>query len=186
MLARSTASRQGDGRTCANATSITTRWPSLDEQVGRLDVAVGEPGVPEPTHERQALVDDLIVDLGVADLDGAVEELGDEHVLTLGCQFDDPQRRGCRDAGVAHHPQGVVLVLRRGGGPTGTVPRPPAGRRGWCGRACTSDRRARGSSRRASRTRRCRGRRRHGGAAASSRRNRRARPGFTSTTVTPS
>ena len=82
-----------------------------DEQVRRLDVTVGEPGIPESPHERQALVDDLIVDLGVADLLGAVHELGDEHVLTLGCQFDDPQRRGCRDAGVAHQPQGVVLVL---------------------------------------------------------------------------
>ena len=31
--------------------------------------------------EREPLVDDLVVDLGVADLVGAVEELGDEQVL---------------------------------------------------------------------------------------------------------
>ena len=98
MLARSTASRHGDGRTWAKATSMTMRWPSLDQQVGRLDVAVGEPGVPQPADSGQALVDDLVVDLGVADLDGAVEELGDEQVLALGGQLDDAQRRGRRDA----------------------------------------------------------------------------------------
>ena len=34
--------------------------------------------------------------------DGAVEELGDEQVLALGRQLDDAERRGGRDAGVAH------------------------------------------------------------------------------------
>ena len=111
MLARSTACRHGDGRTWAKATSMTHEVAVVDEQVGRLDVAVGEPGVPEPADERQALVDDLVVDLGVADLDGAVEELGDEQVLALGRQLDDAERRRGRDAGVAHHAQRVVLVL---------------------------------------------------------------------------
>ena len=158
----------------------------LDQQVGRLDVAVGEPGVPQPAHEREALVDDLVVDLGVADLDGAVEELGDEQVLALGRQLDDAERGGRRDAGVAHHPQRVVLVLDEPAHASGTAPRPRAARTGSCGRSCTSGRRGRGSSRRASRTRTCRDRRRGAGAAASSRRSRRGRPGWTSTTVTPS
>ena len=69
----------------------------MHHQVGRLDVAVGEAGVPEPADEREALVDDLVVDLGVADLDGAVEELGDEQVLALGRQLDDAERRRGRD-----------------------------------------------------------------------------------------
>ena len=98
MLARSTAWRHGDGRTWAKATSMSTSWPSVDHQVGRLDVAVGEAGVPQPADERQALVDDVVVDLGVADLLGAVEELGDEQVLALGGQLDDAaraRRSGC-------------------------------------------------------------------------------------------
>ena len=111
MLARSMASRHGDGRTCANATSMIAEVAVLDHQVGRLDVAVGQPGLPQAAHEREALVDDLVVDVGVADLDGPVEELGDEEVLALGRQLDDPERGGRRQAGVAHDPQGVVLVL---------------------------------------------------------------------------
>ena len=83
----------------------------LDQQVGRLDVTVGEPGVPQPAYECEALVDDLVVDLGVADLDRAIEELGDEHVLTLRRQLDDSQRRRRRDTGIAHDPERVVLVL---------------------------------------------------------------------------
>ena len=70
----------------------------LHEQVGRLDVAMGDAGVPQLADQREALVDDLVVDLGVADLDGAVEELGDEHVLALGRQLDDADRLRRRDA----------------------------------------------------------------------------------------
>jgi hypothetical protein len=39
-----------------------------DQQVGRLDVAVGQVGVPELADDGQALVDDGVVDLGLADL----------------------------------------------------------------------------------------------------------------------
>ena len=47
MLARSTAWRHGDGRTCANATSMSDEVPVAHEQVRGLDVAVREPRVPE-------------------------------------------------------------------------------------------------------------------------------------------
>ena len=39
-----------------------------DQQVGRLDVAVGEVRIPEPADDAQPLVDDGVVDLGLADL----------------------------------------------------------------------------------------------------------------------
>ena len=98
----------------------------------------------------------VVVDLGVADLVGAVEELGDEQVLALRRQLDDAVRlapSGCRRraAGAARSPR-----TGPAGAPTGTGARPPGGRTGSCGRACTSGRRARGSSRRAWRTGRCR------------------------------
>ena len=99
MLARSTASRHGDGRTCANAVSMRKRWPSLHHQVRGLDVAVREPAVPQLPDQREALVDDGVVDVGVADLLRAVEELGDEQVFALGRELDDARRRrrsGCR------------------------------------------------------------------------------------------
>ena len=82
--------------------------------------------------------------------------------------------------------QRVVLVLDEAPHATGTAPRPRAARRGACDRACTNGRPARGSSRRASRTGRCRGRR------ATRRRSgveppEPARPtGLISTTVSPS
>src|ERR687896_616208 len=36
-----------------------------DQQVGRLDVAVGQPGVPQLADDPQAVVDDGVVDLGL-------------------------------------------------------------------------------------------------------------------------
>ena len=53
MLARSTACRHGDGRTWANADVDEQDVTVADEQVRRLDVAVGEPGVPELAHDHQ-------------------------------------------------------------------------------------------------------------------------------------
>ena len=82
-----------------------------DHQVGRLDVAVGQAGVPQPAHHQQSLVDEVVVDLDVADLLGAVEELGDEQVLPLGRHLDDPVGGRGVDAGVPHQAEGVVLVL---------------------------------------------------------------------------
>src|SRR4029077_12673032 len=53
------------------------------EQVGRLDVAVGQPCVPQLADHRQTVVDDRVVDVGFAELNGAVEELGDQQVFAL-------------------------------------------------------------------------------------------------------
>jgi hypothetical protein len=46
-----------------------------DHQVGRLDVAVGQARLPELADDREAVVDHLLVDLGLAQLHRAVEEL---------------------------------------------------------------------------------------------------------------
>ena len=85
--------------------------PVLDEEVGRLDVPVGDAGVPQLADESEPFVDDLVVDLGVADLLGAVEELGDEQVLAVGGQLDDAHRSRRRQSGVAEQAHRVVLVL---------------------------------------------------------------------------
>ena len=63
MLARSTAWRHGDGPDLDEGDVDEQHVPVADEEVGRLDVAVGEPGVPEPAHDQQALVDHLVVDV---------------------------------------------------------------------------------------------------------------------------
>ena len=52
-----------------------------------------EPGVPELAHDLQALIDDGVVDVGVTDLHGPVEEFRDQEVLAFGCHLDDPVRR---------------------------------------------------------------------------------------------
>jgi hypothetical protein len=43
------------------------------EQVRRLDVAVGKPGIPEPADDRQPIVDHAIVDGSIAKLSRVVE-----------------------------------------------------------------------------------------------------------------
>ena len=65
----------------------------LDEEVGRLDVPMGDAGIPELADEGKAFVDDLVVDLGVADLLGAIEELRDEQVLRSGVSSTIPTDR---------------------------------------------------------------------------------------------
>ena len=176
MLARSTACRHGEGRTWAKATSMRQHVAVLDQQVGRLDVAVSEPGVPELADQPEPLVDHAVVDLGIADLLGTVEELGDEQVLALGGELDDARRvrpSGCPSRG------GDATCSPRtapAAGRTGTAPRPRGGRRGWSVRPCTSGRRGRGSSRRASRTGTCRARPRPAVAAVSSHPSLRGRP----------
>jgi hypothetical protein len=54
-----------------------------DQQVGRLDVAVGQAGVPQLADDAEAVVDHLVVDLGLTKLGGAGEELGDQQVLGM-------------------------------------------------------------------------------------------------------
>ena len=171
MLARSTAWRHGDGRTWAKATSMTARWPSRTSRLAGLMSRWARPASHSRRTICQALVDDGVVDLGVADLLRAVEELGDEQVLALRRELDDAhrlQRSGCRRRASA---AACSPRTRRAGAPTGTAPRPRGGRRGSCARACTSGRSARGSSRRASRRG---GGRSRGGEA---QRRRAARPG---------
>jgi hypothetical protein len=46
--------------------------------VGRLDVAVGQPGLPGLADDLEAVVDDLIGDLGFAEFHRVGEELGDQ------------------------------------------------------------------------------------------------------------
>jgi hypothetical protein len=65
-----------------------------DQQVGRLDVAVGQPGRPQPPDDRQAVVDHLVVDGGLAQLGGPGEELGDQQVLPFRGQLDEAVRVG--------------------------------------------------------------------------------------------
>ena len=82
-----------------------------DQQVGRLDVAVGQPRIPQPADDAKAVVDHALVDLGVAELGGVVEELGDQQVLAFGGELDHPVGRRRGQAGVAQQPQRVVLLL---------------------------------------------------------------------------
>src|SRR3954471_13457164 len=70
-----------------------------------------EPGVPQPPNQHETLVDHTIVDLGLADLFGPVEELCDEEVLALWGHLDDSIRRRSRDPDVAQQAGRVVLVL---------------------------------------------------------------------------
>ena len=111
MLARSTASRHGDGRTCTKATSISMRWPSFTSRLAGLMSRWASPASHSWRISARPSSMICVVDLGVADLHGAVEELGDEHVLALGRQLDDPDRLRRRDADVAQQAHGVVLVL---------------------------------------------------------------------------
>ena len=85
--------------------------PAADHQVAGLDVAVGDPRVPQRADQPQSLADHLVVDVGVADFRGAVEELGDQQVLPLGGDLHDAVGPGNGDPGVLQQAQGVVLVL---------------------------------------------------------------------------
>ena len=111
MLARSTAWRHGVGRSSAKRDVDQQDVAVAHHHVGRLDVAMGETGVPQDPDDMERLVDERVVDDGVAELDGAVEELGHQHVLPLGRELDEAVRLGAGHAGLADHPQRVVLLL---------------------------------------------------------------------------
>src|SRR3954447_24998671 len=72
---------------------------------------MGEPRIPQLADQLEALVDQLLVDLGVTDLLRAVEELRDEEVLAFRRELDDAERRRGLDARVVEDSCGVVLVL---------------------------------------------------------------------------
>src|SRR4029453_6139558 len=65
------------GRADLDEGDVDQQQPTVaDEQVGRLDFAGGQAGLPELADDAQAIVDDLIVHFGLAELGGAGEELG--------------------------------------------------------------------------------------------------------------
>jgi hypothetical protein len=82
-----------------------------DQQVGRLDVAVGQPGRPQPPDDGEAVVDHPVVDLGLAELDGLDEELGDQQVLTFRGELDHAVGPWRGQPGQVQLLQGVVLLL---------------------------------------------------------------------------
>ena len=86
------------------------QMPVAHQQVGRLDVTVGHPDVPEGPHHAKALVDDRVVDLGVAKVPGVLEELRDQHVFLVGSELHQAIRAGDPHPVVGQQAQGVVLV----------------------------------------------------------------------------
>ena len=155
MLARSTACRHGLGRTSANAVSMTQQRAVADQQVRRLDVAVGQADLPHPADDGSPWsMTPSSISASPISL-GAVEELGDQQVLPLRGDLDDPER--LRRPAAPRRTSGAARSPRTGpaGARCGTAARPPAGRTAACGRACTSGRSARAWPRRACRTRRC-------------------------------
>ena len=111
MLARSTAWRHGRGPGLHEGDVDQQHAAVADQQVGRLDVAVGQAGVPQLADDAQAVVDHALVDLGLAELGGAVEELGDQQVLAVGGELDEAVGSRARQAGQVELVQGVVLLL---------------------------------------------------------------------------
>ena len=76
---------------------VDQQYPSVaDEQIGRLDVAVGQPAVPQLADQGQPVIDDLHVDDGVAEFGRLIEELGDQQVLPLGGELDEAVGPRCR------------------------------------------------------------------------------------------
>ena len=110
MLARSTACRRrgpdlGERR-------VDEQQPAVaDEQVRRLDVAMCESGLPEPAHQVESLVDDAVVDVGVPDFAGSIEEFHDHEVFTFRGDLHDADGFGDRQPGSVEEAQRVVLVL---------------------------------------------------------------------------
>ena len=110
MLPRSTACRHGEGRTWTKATSISSSSP---ERTMRLPGLMSRWAIPASHSVRissQPLVDHPVVDMGLADFDGAGEELGDQQVLTLGGDLDHAVGPGRADPDVLQQAQGIVLV----------------------------------------------------------------------------
>ena len=75
MFARSTAWRHGVGRHLEAGHVDQLQVAPLHQQVRGLDVAVGDADVPELPDQLQPLVDDRVVDLGIAEVLRVLEEL---------------------------------------------------------------------------------------------------------------
>ena len=84
-----------------------------DQQVGRFDVAVGKPGIPQLADHCQAVVDDAVVDVGLAEFGGMVEELGDEQVLAFRGELHEAIGAGGGQASGVQLVQRVVLLLHQ-------------------------------------------------------------------------
>ena len=111
MLARSTAWRHGDGRTCTKATSMSSTWPSRTSRLAGLMSRWASPASHScRTSSRPSSMTSSSTSASPIS-SRAVEELGDEQVLALGRHLDDAVGRRGRDADVAQEPERVVLVL---------------------------------------------------------------------------
>ena len=111
MFARSTAWRQGEGRTWTKNTSISRSWPSCTIRFAGLMSRCARPTSHIWRTSCSPWSITMSSDLGVADLHGALEELHHDHVLALRRDLDDAVGLGRRKAVVVHQPQRVVLVL---------------------------------------------------------------------------
>jgi hypothetical protein len=74
---------------------------------------VGQPSLPELADDAQAVVDHLLVDLGLAQLGRAVEELGDQQVLPLGGELHHAVGSGGGQSSQVQLVQRVVLLLHQ-------------------------------------------------------------------------
>jgi hypothetical protein len=72
---------------------------------------MGDPRVPQAADQPQSLVDQLVIDVGVADFHRSVEVLGGHQVFPLGGDLHNAVGLGHGDPGILQEAQGVVLVL---------------------------------------------------------------------------
>ena len=158
MLARSTACAPGaSAATSTKATSISSMRPSRTSRLAGLTSRWARPASHSLRMMPEAVVDHRLVDLGLAQLHRAVEELGDQQVLAVGGQLDEPvgpRAWAARPGGAC---AGRSPPAGPAGGRCGTASRPPAGRTAAPGPACTSGPSAGGCGRTACRTGPCRG-----------------------------
>ena len=99
MLARSTAWRHGDGRTCTNATSMSSRCPSRTSRFAGLMSRCASPASQSlRTSARPSSMISSSTSASPISV-RTVEELGDEQVLARGRELDDAVRLRGRDAG---------------------------------------------------------------------------------------
>jgi hypothetical protein len=78
---------------------LTSRW--------------AKPRIPQLADDSQAVVDHAIGDLGLAELHRPIEELGDQQILPLRSELNEPERGRAWQAGALHQRQRVVLLLHQ-------------------------------------------------------------------------
>ena len=92
MLARSTAWRHGRRAELGEATSMSSSRPSRTSRLAGLMSRWARPASHSLRTMRRPSSMMRVVDLGLAELDGAVEELGDQQVLPLRGELDEAVR----------------------------------------------------------------------------------------------